>query len=404
MRISPFMFFLSMLVAGTVTVMAQCPRETDTLQYFDPNGTTVVFQMPLPTPWWGVLNTPDFATRLDSVFVGFGITRAIGTNFIDDTLQFRVLENTLPTVTTLHTGQFILPGSFTGTVDDDFYLIDYSFLGTYPFINPARDFWYSWRLKGPSTHSGHVLLRKPALNPSRSVVIGPTGATMTASEYVSWQIPDSVDLWLETRPCYYNGVPVELAAFDAEYTGRDVLLTWTTASETDNMGFAIERAIPSIDSDALLWQKIGFVSGNGTSTAEHRYTFEDPAPVQMADRHGVLRYRLRQVDFDGSFHLTPVREVRIPTSFNGFALHPSHPNPAMTSGNVIVSFTVPVETGLVIGLVDAAGRSVRTLFDGTHPAGAGSLTMSTDGLVPGGYFVVLSSGSTRLSQRLVVTR
>jgi hypothetical protein len=228
---------------------------------------------------------------------------------------------------------------------------------------------------------------------------------MTVSDFVSWQIPGPVDLWAETRPCYINGVPVELSSFIAECTGRIVRLEWTTATETNNVGFEVERAVPALEGNAILWQKIGFISGNGTSREEHRYSFEDPTAVQLSDSRGVIRYRLRQLDFDGASHFTPVREVRIPSAMNGFELLQSYPNPASRSqGNVVVSFVAPSKHDMAITLFDAAGRSVRTLFNGSHDAGFGSLSFDPTQLDPGAYFYVLSTDQVLLARRLILTR
>ncbi|MFK7847567.1 MAG: right-handed parallel beta-helix repeat-containing protein, partial [Rhodothermales bacterium] len=60
----------------------------------------------------------------------------------------------------------------------------------------------------------------------------------------------------------FDGVPlpVELTSFNAVVSGKDVLLSWTTASELNNAGFAVELGTPDRDFAQVL-----FVDGQGTT-------------------------------------------------------------------------------------------------------------------------------------------
>ena len=90
----------------------------------------------------------------------------------------------------------------------------------------------------------------------------------------------------------YTGepVPVRLARFDASATRGAVDLTWVTATERDNAGFAVERS-----ADAATWTELAFVAGFGDSSTERMYDYRDAAPLS-----GGGYYRLRQVDYDGT--------------------------------------------------------------------------------------------------------
>src|SRR5574338_698034 len=65
-------------------------------------------------------------------------------------------------------------------------------------------------------------------------------------------------------------VPVELTSFVASVNGKNVDLSWITATETNNSGFEAERK--SANSN---WQKVGFVNGNGTTTEKQSYFYSD---------------------------------------------------------------------------------------------------------------------------------
>ena len=65
-------------------------------------------------------------------------------------------------------------------------------------------------------------------------------------------------------------VPVELSSFEAIAKQGQVILTWTTESETNNMGFEILKKQQNTD-----FVKIGLVPGHGTSTVHHKYSYVD---------------------------------------------------------------------------------------------------------------------------------
>ncbi|MCC7515665.1 MAG: hypothetical protein IT212_13330, partial [Bacteroidia bacterium] len=71
-----------------------------------------------------------------------------------------------------------------------------------------------------------------------------------------------------------NVLPVELTSFSAATIGSTVKLSWNTATEVNNYGFEIERA--SLSASPLpVWEKIGFVNGNGNSNSPKDYSFVD---------------------------------------------------------------------------------------------------------------------------------
>ncbi|MEQ1745630.1 MAG: hypothetical protein ABMA02_09400 [Saprospiraceae bacterium] len=119
----------------------------------------------------------------------------------------------------------------------------------------------------------------------------------------------AVSQWLQ--PFFF---PVELVRFEAKTTEFGVVLEWETASEQGNRGFSVERS-----QDGNVFAEIGFVPGNGYSQTNLTYHFEDTNPDK--ERY----YRLRQQDYDGSEHLSPIAVVH----FDQSALCP---NTAVVSG------------------------------------------------------------------------
>lgn len=94
-------------------------------------------------------------------------------------------------------------------------------------------------------------------------------------------------------------LPIELIAFDAVCKSDEVLLRWSTATETNNDHFTIERS-----GDGVQWEAIGAVPGAGNSQQAMQYSFTDPE-VQTDTRY----YRLMQVDYDGAHNYSPTVAV-----------------------------------------------------------------------------------------------
>ncbi len=148
--------------------------------------------------------------------------------------------------------------------------------------------------------------------------------------------------------------PVELASFTATLEdNRRVHLQWTTESETNNLGFRIERRF----AEQEVWEQVGFVNGNGTTIDRKFYTFAD-----QPQSAGEWFYRLKQIDTNGaSEYSEPISiVVGIPQEF---MLSQNYPNPF--NPETTISFTVPENaTGqMVLVIYDMLGRKVRTLFE-----------------------------------------
>ena len=117
-------------------------------------------------------------------------------------------------------------------------------------------------------------------------------------------------------------VPVELTSFTASSNGNEVILSWTTATELNNRGFEIQRSV-----DGTGFFTVGFVEGKGTTTNPQRYSYSDKVPG-----NGQIFYRLKQVDFDGSYEYSDVVEVEWRT-FNSYLLEQNYPNPFQPHNN-----------------------------------------------------------------------
>lgn len=145
--------------------------------------------------------------------------------------------------------------------------------------------------------------------------------------------------------CIDFSFPVELTTFTGRPTLKSVILNWTTETETDNEGF-----IPQRSGDGLTWVDLGFVAGRGDHVGTLDYLFNDrTAPV------GTSYYRLKQMDFEGTFSLSDVVTVNFGgTSEEELRLFP---NPVTQTLNL--SLSIPEEE-VTIEVYNSLGQLVAT--------------------------------------------
>jgi parallel beta-helix repeat protein len=156
-------------------------------------------------------------------------------------------------------------------------------------------------------------------------------------------------------------IPVELSSFTAELDGNTVQLNWSTSTEKNNLGFEIERSVISNDVRNLIWMKIGFVDGKGTTTEPQNYYFN-----HKELKTGAYLYRLKQIDFNGTFQYSKEVKVEI-ISPNEFVLEQNYPNPFNPSTKI--SWQSPVSGHQTLKIFDVLGNEVATLFDEYREAG-----------------------------------
>lgn len=176
-------------------------------------------------------------------------------------------------------------------------------------------------------------------------------------------------------------IPVELSSFAASITGTDVNLSWITASELNNQGFEIEKS-----TDQNTWEKIGFVEGNGTTTEMKYYSYTDKS-LQT----GTYFYRLKQMDFDGTFDYSSVVEAEVTVPLE-FALEQNYPNPFNPSTKI--NFSLAVDSKVTLKIFDLLGQEVTTLVNSELTAGNQEVTFNASGLNSGVYFYRINAEGT----------
>ncbi|UZR96761.1 T9SS type A sorting domain-containing protein [Chondrinema litorale] len=120
----------------------------------------------------------------------------------------------------------------------------------------------------------------------------------TERHYVEFTVPSFSSMYLHEQN---ELLPVQLISFNATVKNqKNALLSWQTASETNNKGFEIQRS-----GDGYNFESIGFVKGNQNTQTNTSYSFVDE------NLNGLYYYRLKQIDKDNSIFYSRVVKVRI---------------------------------------------------------------------------------------------
>ncbi|MCX7875095.1 MAG: T9SS type A sorting domain-containing protein [Melioribacteraceae bacterium] len=199
---------------------------------------------------------------------------------------------------------------------------------------------------------------------------------------------------------YISGspLPVELISFLAILNNNSVTLEWSTETEVNNFGFDIERSVILSPSKNDTWQKIGFVKGNGNSNSPKHYSFVDQNPIG-----GKLKYRLKQIDSDGSFSYSNEIEVDVNIP-KVFVLEQNYPNPFNPS--TLISWQSPIASHQTLKIYDVLGNEIATLVDEYREAGRHTVEFSSNNieLSSGIYFYKLKIGNFTQVKKMLLLR
>ncbi len=210
---------------------------------------------------------------------------------------------------------------------------------------------------------------------------------------------------------------VEFNSFEASVLNGSVKLLWSTASETNNLGFAVERKQVSGSQSSVSneeWKTIGFIKGNGTTTEIQYYSFIDNnlSSGKPALASGRYFYRLKQIDYDGSFDYSNEIEVEIITP-NEFVLEQNYPNPFNPTTKI--SWQSPVGSWQTLKVYDVLGNEIAILLDEYKEAGRYEVEFyssadnnresnSRSNLASGIYIYQLKVGSFTESKKMILLR
>ena len=185
-------------------------------------------------------------------------------------------------------------------------------------------------------------------------------------------------------------MPVELTSFTGNSVDGNVTLNWSTATEINNRAFEIERR-----KENSTFVLIGFVEGNGTTTEKQEYTFVDKNITT-----GKYYYRLKQIDFDGTFEYS--NEIEVDAAPVSFSLEQNYPNPFNPSTKI--SYSIPHKSFVTLKVFDPLGRIVDELVSKEKEAGRYELDFNAVDLSSGVYFYKLEAGDFIQTKKMILVR
>jgi hypothetical protein len=194
--------------------------------------------------------------------------------------------------------------------------------------------------------------------------------------------------------------PVELTSFNATLLDYNVRLDWTTVTENNNSGFEILRGIYPASSGTQndkQWKTIGFVPGFGTTAEPKSYSFIDENVTTAT-----YKYRLKQIDFDGTFEYSNEIEVEVDFSPKEFVLYQNYPNPF--NPKTVISYQLPVTSNVTLKVYDVLGNEVATLVNEEKQPGVYEVEFDASSFSSGMYLYKLQAGTFVQTKKMILTK
>lgn len=187
-------------------------------------------------------------------------------------------------------------------------------------------------------------------------------------------------------------LPIELLSFKALCTTNVVELKWTTATETNNDYFTIERTL-----DGVNFEMLGKITATGNSNQITNYSFVDSTPFSFGQEQRVRYYRLKQVDFDGQWEafnfiscLCNTKELFTPLIY-----------PTLASDNINIEFCFAENVDITLQIFDDTGRLRHREIIAASKNAQTIKSIKIHELNAGMYYLQLISGENRIIKKFI---
>lgn len=205
-----------------------------------------------------------------------------------------------------------------------------------------------------------------------------------------------------------GSLPVELSIFTATRKGNNMLLSWVTESEIQNLGFILERS-----ENGAAWHEIASfkdtpsLTGQGSVSKRTEYSYTDANILNGVE----YNYRLADVSYKGDvqYHALGSEVVDPYNSLlpSDFRVHKNYPNPF--NPNTVIAWEQGSANRVVLAIYDVNGRLVRELVNSYQSAGyheaiwAGRDAFGD--IVPAGLYVYrVSSAQQTHTQKMLLLK
>ncbi|MCW8810313.1 MAG: T9SS type A sorting domain-containing protein [Ignavibacteriaceae bacterium] len=288
----------------------------------------------------------------------------------------------------------VIPGFPNNTSVDYYFRFYLDFYGS-----PSGEVTVGITYDGGTTVDNFYTVTDPTGNVGPLEVTGSFTTPATGSENLQIEVTyngDSFNInWIAFDDmCLTYVVPVELTSFTAKAVSNDVELNWTTATETNNQGFDIERTL--VNSQVPNWEKIGYVAGFGTTTEPKTYSF-----VDTKLETGSYTYRLKQIDFDGTFEYSNAVNVEVEVPIE-YALEQNYPNPFNPS--TTIKYSIPEDGFVKLAVYNMLGEQVATLVNAQQKSGRYEINFNASNLASGVYVYRIEAANFTASKKLMLMK
>jgi hypothetical protein len=332
------------------------------------------------TEWTPGMNTGEFWAR---IYVKKGAQ-------LDSALTFGVAKGSLPTGThPMFTDTIYQQGvTYLMVVKYDFATGDTASANASLYVFKAGD---DWTAEPGSPNAGPSYTSSPQFpaNISGAPEISFVGLRQGTVNTAPFVVIDGIHVSTTWQSL---NLPVELTSFNAVSAGKSVELAWSTATEVNNSGFAVERKTAT-----SAYAQVAFVAGNGTSNVGHHYSYTDAVSA------GTYTYRLKQIDHDGKFEYSKAVEATVGLTPGDYALSQNYPNPF--NPTTVITFAVKTDQKASMKVYNMLGQEVMTLFDGVAKADQlNHVQFNASSLSSGTYFYILQTNDTRQVKKMVLLK
>jgi hypothetical protein len=186
-------------------------------------------------------------------------------------------------------------------------------------------------------------------------------------------------------------LPIRLVYFDARLNEGKVKLSWSTASETNNSYFTVERSADGENFEPVSQQK-----GANNSTTTLYYAATDADPLD-----GISYYRLRQTDFDGRFTYSIVQSVKNDglQKISDFEIKSIAPNPFTET--FTVNFFAKSNETVEVNMVNIAGQIIAQENFNAKEGFNNYQFPDISQLSKGIYFVTITCGEQKITKKII---
>jgi type IX secretion system substrate protein/GLUG motif-containing protein len=197
-------------------------------------------------------------------------------------------------------------------------------------------------------------------------------------------------------------LPVTLTSFEVKNNSGVVELTWTTESETENLGYIIERKV-NRDWDVIAsYQNDSALTGCGSTSKSHSYSYTDVNV--LADQS----YEYRLSDVSESNEITQLMTINITTDASNalvleeFGLKSAFPNPFNPMLTIRYGLTEDAQTR--VNILNLQGKTIARLENKFQKAGNYEIQWQAGNAASGIYLVEVVSGKKSDLKKVLLTK